>query len=470
MAETDEQSPARSLLMKALFVVGIIFLIIIIGFALLIIVPRIVGGIGGAASALTSFFRGAAGDGISVTASSAQVKTGEKFTISWEDEEGTSATDYVISYSCEDDLSVSFDGKKATCDKNVSISGSDNEIEVLPTFTQEDDYTDTTFEIVALENGDEVRTGKVVVTVTNGDVDLDDDKDDDSDDEDKDEDDGTYDSKNSNVKVTTKSKTTVTASSGKANLAIVNLRMGRWDEGVFFEDNRIDEGELGGAAFTVVNDGGTATGAWTLNYTEPVPGNTVRGAGVQPSIPAGGALDYIISFPSYGDGMRSTTVTLDPSNSVSERNENDNSSTDTITFEESSTGQIGGGSYDKNADADLRTTIVATGRLDGRSFVKTNNVDADDEVAIKFRIANIGGESTGSWRFEVRMSGDDSDTFRSARQPSLQPGQIAEYVIGFDGIDNDADELDFRVEADSDDDVDEERENNNTDTEEVELD
>jgi hypothetical protein len=463
--------------MKALFVVGIIFLIIIIGFALLIIVPRIVGGIGGAASALTSFFRGANGEGISLTTSSTMVKTGEKFTIDWDDADAKSTTDYVISYTCDEDLSISFDGKKSACDKGVSLNGSDNEVTIVPTFTAKDDYEDVTFEVTAIEGGDEVRSGQVVVTVVNGSPVLPDDNDDsdDNDDEDAsddDNDDATYDSNDSNVEIKkSTTKPTVTVAKGKANLAIVNLRMGRWDEGVFTETNRVEEDEIGGAMFTVVNDGGVSSGSWTLSYTEPTDQKETRVVAGQPSVPAGTAFDYTIVFPSYGDGMKSTTVTVDSANQVAERNEYDNSSTDTIVFAESNDGsQNSGGTSHGNGDADLKATIDAVGRLSGRSFVETHNLDTDDEVAIRFLISNVGGESTGSWRFTVKMSGDDSQTYRSASQPSLKPGQVAEYVLGFDGIDDDAEEVKFTVEADSSDDVDEERENNNTDSESVDLD
>jgi hypothetical protein len=463
--------------MKALFVVGIIFLIIIIGFALLIIVPRIVGGIGGAASALTSFFRGADGEGISLTTSSSMVKTGEKFTINWDDEDAKSTTDYVISYTCDEDLSVSFDGKKTECDKVVTINGSDTEISVVPTFKAEDDYEDVTYEITAIEGGDEVRSGQVVVTVVNGspilpgddedDTDATDDNEDDSDNDDDTE----YDSNDSNVEIRpSTTKPAVTATKGKANLTIVNLRMGRWDEGVFTETNRVEEDEIGGAMFTVVNDGGSSSGSWTLSYTEPTNTKDTRVVSGQPSVPAGAAFDYTIVFPSYGEGMKSTTVTVDSANQVSERNENDNTSTDTIVFAEASSGQSTGGVSHGNGDADLKVTIDAVGRLDSRRFVETNNLDADDEVAVRFLISNIGGESTGSWRFTVKMTGDDSQSYRSASQPSLKPGQVAEYVLGFEGIDNDAEEIEITVEADPSDDVDEERENNNEDSEEVELD
>jgi hypothetical protein len=478
MTQDTQPSPLKTLLTKALFVIGIIFLIVVIGFALLFIVPRIVSGIGGAASALTSIFRGAAGDGIAVTTTASRVKTEEEFTISWDDVEATPTTSHAVSFSCVENTTVRIDGKRAQCEKNIDVSFAENDIDVEIENTKVDSVAEVAFKIAAIESGEEKRSGKTVVAATNGAPSVFDDSSDDdtaTDTTDSDVDDKPAPSGGSTVtsKPSTSStgSTTVKPTAGKANLYISRAVTGTWREGVVFVANRIEEDEIGGVEFTVINDGGTATGPWTFTYTEPTARGDVRSAGTQPSIPAGGSLTYTIKFPSYAEGMKSTTITLDTSNSVAERNEYDNSRTEVLLFDATSNDQgTGGGSFNKNDDANLTVEILGTGRLDGRRFVETDNVDSNDELAVRFKIKNDGGESTGAWRFMVELSGDDDQDYESARQPSLAPGQSAEYTLAFDGIDRDAESVTFKVTADSDDDVDEEDERDNEESERVRLD
>lgn len=473
MTQDTNQSPMKALLTKALFVVGIIFLIVVIGFALLFIVPRIVSGIGGAASALTSIFRGAAGDGIAVTTSASRVKTEEEFTISWDDAESVPTTSYAISFSCVENTVVRIDGKRAQCEKNIDVSFAENDVDVEIENSKTDSVSEVTFKIAAVEAGEETRSGKTVVAVTNGTPSIIPDETDilpngSNDDEPSTE-------SNDNVSKPSTGSTggaTIKPVAGKPNLYISRAVTGTWIEGVVMPSSRIEEDEIGGVEFTVINDGGTATGPWTFTYTEPTARGDVRNAGTQPSIPAGGSLTYTIKLPSYAEGMKSTTITLDTSNSVAERNEYDNSRTEILLFDAESNDQSSGGtgSYNRNDDANLTVEILGTGRLDGRRFVETDNVDANDELAVRFKIKNDGGESTGSWRFTVELSGDDDQDYKSARQPSLAPGQSAEYTLAFDGIDRDANHVTFKVTADSDDDVDEEDERDNDESERVNLD
>jgi hypothetical protein len=477
MTQDTNQSPIKALLMKALFVVGIIFLIVVIGFALLFIVPRIVSGIGGAASALTSIFRGAAGDGIAVTTTASRVKTEEEFTISWDDVDATPTTSHAVSFSCVENTVVRIDGKRAQCEKNIDVSFAENDIDVEIENTKVDSVAEVAFKISAIESGEEKRSGKTVVAATNGSPSVFDDSSDDADTTDTSNSDDDKPATSGSSNVTTKHSTgstggtTVKPTAGKANLYISRAVSGTWREGVVFVSNRIEEDEIGGVEFTVINDGGTATGPWTFTYTEPTARGDVRSAGTQPSIPAGSSLTYTIQFPSYAEGMKSTTITLDTSNSVAERNEYDNSRTEILLFDATSNDQgTGSGSFNKNDDANLTVEILGTGRLDGRRFVETDNVDSNDELAVRFKIKNDGGESTGAWRFTVELTGDDDQDYESARQPSLAPGQSAEYTLAFDGIDRDAETVTFKVTADSDDDVDEEDERDNDESERVRLD
>ena len=123
------------------------------------------------------------------------------------------------------------------------------------------------------------------------------------------------------------------------------------------------------------------------------------------------------------------------------------------------TGSGSGSSSSGNDDANLEIDDLESGRLEGRRFYEDDEIDEDDEAAVRFVVENTGDEETGSWRYEVTLPGDD---YRSGRQDSLEPGESQEIIVGFDELDEGT--YTIKVEIDSDDDVDEENERDNDDS------
>ncbi|MBP6925957.1 MAG: hypothetical protein KBC22_02790, partial [Candidatus Pacebacteria bacterium] len=127
----------------------------------------------------------------------------------------------------------------------------------------------------------------------------------------------------------------------------------------------------------------------------------------------------------------------------------------------------GGVDYDRNDDADLEIDSFEVGRMDGNRFREDDTIDEDDDAAVQFTVINRGGESTGSWRFEIENTPDDNDDYRSRVQSSMRPGESRTFTIEFENPDTGT--FRMKLTLDSDDDIDEEDENNNDETEELEV-
>lgn len=116
--------------------------------------------------------------------------------------------------------------------------------------------------------------------------------------------------------------------------------------------------------------------------------------------------------------------------------------------------------------ADLVTTINSVGYLrrsgDTSSYIVADTVPSGYQGAVRFTIANRGGNTTGSWTFEAKLPSDSDSTYRSSSQRSLKPGDSLVFTLGFDGSDSGRSTI--RIEADQNDRVDESNESNNTDS------
>ncbi len=82
---------------------------------------------------------------------------------------------------------------------------------------------------------------------------------------------------------------------------------------------------------------------------------------------------------------------------------------------------------------DLSITIVGTGIIDpiSKQFVSTNSIGANNEIAVKFQVRNIGTNVSGPWTLRLNMPSRTTPTYDSY-QPSLKPGSGIEYTGSFD--------------------------------------
>ena len=173
---------------------------------------------------------------------------------------------------------------------------------------------------------------------------------------------------------------------------------------------------------------------------------------------------YTIDFNQRSLGEGKAVVIIDSTNAVTESSETNNVATILVDGDNRDDGY----GYDPSDDADFKILDLEVGRISGNRFIEDDEADEGDDVAIRFVVANIGGEETEDWRFEIdNLPYDDDDTYRSGRQDSLRPGESVEVITEFEN----ADEGNYRirVEVDSEDDTDEENERNNDDSVRLEV-
>jgi hypothetical protein len=248
------------------------------------------------------------------------------------------------------------------------------------------------------------------------------------------------------VKTTTTYVPTYNVAGGKADLQITNI--GKLDNSAF--------------SFIVWNYGSKTSGTWYFTYTDAVNPSKVVYSPIQMSLAPGQGMLNTVRFDSQRYDSQTISIVVDATNSVSESNESNNYASVIITGDRNNNYN----DYDDDDEADLIIEDFEVGRMSGSRFVEDDEIDEDDDAAVRFTVRNRGGESTGSWRFEISNTPNDDD-YRSSNQSSLRPGEEVEFVIEFENPDEGT--YNIKVEVDSDDDVDEEKENNNTDSETLEV-
>ncbi len=223
-------------------------------------------------------------------------------------------------------------------------------------------------------------------------------------------------------------------------------------------DNRI--------VFDVANIGGQPTGNWYFTYN--VPNESIENSPIQISLNPGSAIRYTLTFDDINSG--NATIILDPANLIRESSETNNSTTVFVRSNNlNNSNNDNRYDFNRNDEADLVIRDLEVGRMSGSRFVEDDEIDEDDDAAIRFVVVNIGGESTGDWRFEIDNTpyDDRNNDYRSNRQNSLRPGESTEIIVEFENPDDGRYRI--KVTVDSDDDVDEEDERNNDESEVLEV-
>lgn len=113
----------------------------------------------------------------------------------------------------------------------------------------------------------------------------------------------------------------------------------------------------------------------------------------------------------------------------------------------------------------LVTTITAVGYLDNNDkFVSTKSIPADEQLAVKFTVTNVGTNTTGSWKLHAHFptKSDSSFDYNSTTLRSLAPKDHIDFTLHLDSGDSRVDsDQEITIDADSDRDVAESNENDN---------
>lgn len=433
----NENNAKKALVTKILFLIGIIVIIFIFAFALIKFVPKVFSSFASVGQFITSPFNSKT---IKISTDNKDINSGDKFILSWKYDINKDG-DYKISYKCQSDLSlqiVSATGLKTLVCNNTYNLKQANSAQLIAKLKKQNTFADLPIKIDFINSEDNsiLATGEIILGIKN---------------ESKNAgetiiisetlDDGSVTDENSST-----SNTNQNTNYGSADLAISNAYA--------LNDTSI--------TFTVSNIGGKASGVWYFNYTD-TKGSTKQSP-AQISLSRGQGIKFTLNFDKdiRGGDIR---IVVDPQNYVTENNRYNNA--DIIKIEGGNGSSIDN-DYNSKDDADLKIMKIEVGRLSGSKFTEDNKIEENDEAAVRFTVKNIGGESTGTWKYEItNIPYKNDDNFESKSQSSLRPGESREIVIGFDNPDRG--NYDVKVKVDSDNDVDEESESNNTKTEELEV-
>ncbi len=460
-----ENTSGASKVAKILFIVGGVVLFILLAIFILRMVPVAISNIKNFGSTVTSGFKGIlGGEQITITTDSADTTSGTPIVFNFEYEPQVPGQ-YYVSYTCADGLFFDIQSvngpKRIVCDVPFKLGENLSAISLVPILTKANSFADSTVTISFKDTeANPVAQGTTVVTITNqtqegtrvatstNPFDLE----------------GSSTGSTVTAKPTTSRPVTPATTTTRPSTGSVSY-VPRTTDLAITDIRKI--GNDSGFVFTAYNLGNVPTGAWVFTYTDAQnPSQTITSP-AQGSLGAGQGMAVTVMFSGQKNSSQNISVHADPYGYISESNESNNFASVIITGNRTS-GSTGDNSYNSNDDADLVITTLEVGRLSGSRFVEEDDIDEDDTAAVRFIVKNQGGESTGSWRFEItNLPYDSSDTYRSKSYSSLQPGQSLEVIADFEGIDDGR--YNIKVEVDSDDDVDEESERNNTESETLEV-
>lgn len=442
--EAKKEPKTKQVLLKSLFIVAILAVIIILAFAVIRFLPFVFSSFASVGSLIKSPFD----QGINLKANETDLASGEVFRLNFNYSPKENGH-YSLSYECAPNLSIAsvVDERESRleCNRRYRIPDDDKFIDLKAVLNKENFYTETEINVSYInQNQDELTSDAITISVANeSDLPISDLS-------------GSATITSQDVEEEPQTSTGQTSTTNTApfvpsipaDLTITNARA-------------IDDTTV---VFDISNIGGRPTGNWYFNYT--IPGESVEISPLQMSLNPGQAMRFTLRFDEIDEG--NTMIIVDPQNLIRENSEANNSRTIYVR------GDDGGSNssyynYDRNDDADLVIRNLEVGRMSGSRFVEDDEIDEDDDAAVRFEVVNIGGESTGRWRFEIDETPYDgsNNDYRSGRQNSLRPGESVVLIVEFENPDDGR----YRIEVDidSDDDVDEENERNNDDSEVLEV-
>jgi hypothetical protein len=372
-----EKSSILGTITKIIFIGGAIVLFALLAILIIRWVPKALNGVANIGSSFSSTIRG--GETIDVNINQQEINSGESFVISF-DHSPTVPGEYYLTYSCEDSLIFDIQStnglKRILCNAPFKLGQNIEIISLVPTLGKKNVFVDSNIKInyKDFENNDEVAYGESMITIKNTDG--------------SNTASNPFDANFAGSTVTSApvddSTTTQTPKIGgntvapdyygNADLTITNIARTQGDSAL---------------SFTVYNYGTKPTGNWYFSYTDAENPSRTLTSPIQPSLNPGQGLLTQIRFDSQRYDNQVVTIYLDSTNSVYESNESNNRSSVTIDGRNSSYRY----NYDDDDDADLVIEDLEVGRMSGSRFTEDDEIDEDDDAAVRFTVRNRGGES-----------------------------------------------------------------------------
>lgn len=464
----------KDLSLKISFILGIIFVLIIIAVGIMQFVPKMVSSM---ASVRNALFSGSSAHGsIGISPSSQELENSVPVMLAWNHADKKEEGKYSVSYACGKDVIFDIVGteksQRLICNQPLNLGDKVGTIKLRP-IIETDEYGTVPITI-AFENIDGEETFSTINMLFNAEgqlasnqfvFNLND---------------------NENVSDLSVSEptSTSTSSTGNTDVSSQTAKPTSYQTGaqkteyvsgpadLRFSNAYADANNT--VNFTVINTGGQYSGAWTLSYTTPTSPIQTEYSGTQISLAPGQALQFALRFNDRYVTRNSVTINIDPSNYVSESNESNNQ---TVVILPKITGN-----YDIYNDRTYRSSSSSRDEADlviedlevgyvtssGR-FVEDDEIDEDDDAAIRITVENRGDRDAGRFDIEITYPSRYGGTKQITKRASaLDEGDEDTYVIELHDIRKNRTNT-IEVEVDSDDDVDEENERNNDDDIRLEI-
>ena len=456
---SEKTQKFRPIILKSLFILMILVIIILLAFAVVRFIPFIFSSFASVGNSLKSPFE----KSLEIRLSENDLDSEENFRLYWEYAK-SSETDgsFNLQYDCSPNLKLYVVNENRTelfCDMDYKLNNGDKFIDLVAVLNKNNSYTESEIKVSYLDIADiEMSSDNLVFSVTNeggvpvndlsGSVSI---SSQNISGENNSNFNNEFDPIPSNPSTSGSVINTTNNNLGNtlADLAVVNMRA--------INDTQI--------VFDITNLGGRSTGNWIFSYT--IPGEDADTSPIQPNLNPGNTIRYTLTFDDIDS--EDVVVYVDPTNLINENSEINNLRTVFIRGDGINSNNSNNNSYNRNDDADLEIRNLEVGYMDRSRFREDDDIDDNDDAAIRFEVINRGGESTGSWRFEVEETPYDgsNNDYRSNRQDSLRPGESTTIIVEFENPDEGR--YDIEVNIDSDDDVDEENERNNDDNEDLRV-
>ena len=483
---SENTGKIKGLAMKAVFALVGIAILVLIAVVIITIVPRLFSSFSSVGGSFGRLFSKT--EKLEIVASSQEIRDGESLILSW-DSDYEEDSFYTVEYDCSDELSISIltnvGAQEIDCKEAVPL-GENSSVQLIPNLIQKNSFIDSKIIVKQIDskNGKEVFKGDTIITISNGDGQADftpvidnqgssvssTPENDDVYVEPSDDDTSSVSSSDSsnNTDTETSSNTTSGNTSTKTTNT-VQTRPVTTSPANLTISNLIPLSGTNSIQFKATNTGGRSTGAWYFTYTLPTSPARIVNSPLQLSLAPGQALLITVRFDDISSGSKLIVVTLDPQNILGSTT-SDNQSTTYINISGSSQSNDYYNDYSSNNngdDSDLELVSMKVGRVTGSGrFIEDDNIDSNEDPAVRFVVENNGDEYTGGWYYEIRISGED--TITSRRQSSLAPGRRVTITEELGNLRDDKTHT-IRLELDPDDDIDEEDEGNNRDSETLRI-
>ncbi|MCI5108783.1 MAG: hypothetical protein MRY49_02970, partial [Candidatus Pacebacteria bacterium] len=286
-----------------------------------------------------------------ISADKTSIKSGDGINFSWGNLNEDTA--YSLIFLCGDDsMEIRANGQTLSCDEYIVINNNDNNENVVFVTDKDSVNVSTIFESED-STGDIETIKQIDLTVSNN---------------------------NTSVTTETVRTTNVSTTPNTRDLYIRLVRSGVVNNTAYIQ-------------FEVGNSGSISTGTWQFRAILPTASvsDRVFVSNIQTSLSSGSGIIYTLTFSNLESGTNQAIIQIDPQNIVSESNESNNQLA--LNFRGN-----GDTSYNSDDRADFNIDLLGYGILIGNRYTETRDIDQNDELAIRFRVRNIGGEETEDWR------------------------------------------------------------------------